>query len=351
MRHERVTICAIAAGIVLTLPLPAAPQQTGKLVRIGCLSAASEAAAGHFFDAFRQRLRELRYVEGRDVVLEYRWANGRYERLPALAAELVREPVDLIFATSAPAATAARDATTTVPIVMRITGDPVETGLATSMARPGGNITGVADFVSPIGKHIEFLKQVAPRLKRVAVLQNPAGNQTEVQLRQSREVAGALGLELYAVGARTPQELDAAFASIVADPSGALAVLADGLFTIHRARIAEFALKARLPAIYARREFAEAGGLMSYALEPQRTVSARRQSGRQDPQGRQAGRPAGRAARPVRAGPQREDCSRARAHDPPVTVAPRRSRPRLTSRKPLEERGVLEARHLTAPSH
>ncbi|PYP99506.1 MAG: hypothetical protein DMF83_30505 [Acidobacteria bacterium] len=156
------------------------------------------------------------------------------------------------------------DATTTVPIVMRITGDPVETGLATSMARPGGNITGVADFVSPIGKHIEFLKQVAPRLKRVAVLQNPAGNQTEVQLRQSREVARALGLELYAVGARTPQELDAAFASIVADRSGALAVLADGLFTIHRARIAEFALKARLPAIYARREFAEAGGLMSY---------------------------------------------------------------------------------------
>jgi len=147
---------------------------------------------------------------------------------------------------------------------MRITGDPVETGLATSMARPGGNITGVADFVSPIGKHIEFLKQVAPRLKRVAVLQNPAGNQTEVQLRQSREVARALGLELYAVGARTPQELDAAFASIVADRSGALAVLADGLFTIHRARIAEFALKARLPAIYARREFAEAGGLMSY---------------------------------------------------------------------------------------
>ena len=264
VRHERVTICAIAAGIVLTLPLPAAPQQTGKLVRIGCLSAASEAAAGHFFDAFCQRLRELRYVEGRDVVLEYRWANGRYERLPALAAELVREPVDLIFATSAPAATAARDATTTVPIVMRITGDPVETGLATSMARPGGNITGVADFVSPIGKHIEFLKQVAPRLKRVAVLQNPAGNQTEVQLRQSREVARALGLELYAVGARTPQELDAAFASIVADRSGALAVLADGLFTIHRARIAEFALKARLPAIYARREFAEAGGLMSY---------------------------------------------------------------------------------------
>ena len=257
-------VLLVSGLAALATPLAAAAQPAGKVYRIGCLSATSESTAAQFFAPFRERLRELNYVEGRNIAFEYRWADGRYERLGALATELVHLPVDLIFATSAPAASAAKRATSTIPIVMRITADPVEIGLAKNLTRPGGNVTGVADFVAPNGKHLELLKQVLPRLKRVAILKNPAGVQTPSQLKGVMEFASALGLQLHVVEARTAEELEGAVEAAARSGSGAMTILSDGLFTIHRRRLAELALKSRLPATYQRREFAEAGGFFSY---------------------------------------------------------------------------------------
>ena len=251
------------AGL-LAAPLAAGAQQAGKVYRIGCLSATSESTGAEFFEPFRQRLRELNYVEGRNIAFDYRWADGRYERLAPLAIELIRLPVDALFATSAPAASAARGATSTIPIVMRITADPVETGLTASLTHPGGNVTGVADFLSPGGKHLELLRQVLPQIKRVAVLQNPAGLGTASQLKEIKEFAWALGLQLNVVDAKTPDDLEPAITAAARSGSGAITILADGLFRIHRRRIAELAIKSKLPAVYPRREFAEAGGFMSY---------------------------------------------------------------------------------------
>src|SRR5882724_11680881 len=221
------------AGL-LAAPLAAGAQQAGKVYRIGCLSATSESTGAEFFEPFRQRLRELNYVEGRNITFDYRWADGRYERLA------------------------------TIPIVMRITADPVETGLTASLTHPGGNVTGVADFLSPGGKHLELLRQVLPQIKRVAVLQNPAGLGTASQLKEIKEFAWALGLQLNVVDAKTPDDLEPAIAAAARSGSGAITILADGLFRIHRRRIAELAIKSKLPAVYPRREFAEAGGFMSY---------------------------------------------------------------------------------------
>ncbi len=256
--------------LLLALSIVAAPpaahaQQPAKVPRIGYLSSRSPTDNPHLLEAFRQGLRELGYVEGQNVAIEYRFGEGRPERLPALAAELVRLKVDVIVATSPPAPEAAKQATSTIPIVAAATGDPVAEGLVASIARPGGNITGLAS-ISPevVGKQLELLKEVAPKVSRVAVLQNPSSQGHPFVLRQAEGAARALGVQLHILQARTPPEIDAAFAAMRSQRAGGVLVLRDPLFFTRRTQIAALAAKSRLPAVYGNREHAEAGGLMAY---------------------------------------------------------------------------------------
>ena len=257
---------ALAAALVLGLlaaPLAARAQQPpAKTARIGLLFFVPTPLLD---EAFRQGLRELGYIEGQNIAIEYRSAEGKSERLPGLAAELVRLKVDVIVAASPPATEAAKRATSTIPIVFAVSGDPVAEGLVTSLARPGGNITGLAT-ISPelVGKQLEMLKGVAPKVTRVAVLQNPSTGLQPVALRQAEDAARALGVQLQILEARTPSEIDAAFAAMSSQRAGGVLVLRDAMFRAQRAQIVALAAKSRLPAVYGFREQAEAGGLMAY---------------------------------------------------------------------------------------
>jgi putative ABC transport system substrate-binding protein len=257
---------ALAAALVLGLlaaPLAARAQQPpAKTARIGLLFFVPTPPLD---EAFRQGLRELGYIEGQNIAIEYRSAEGKSERLPGLAAELVRLKVDVIVAASPPATEAAKRATSTIPIVFTVSGDPVAEGLVTSLARPGGNITGLAT-ISPelVGKQLEMLKGVAPKVTRVAVLQNPSTGLHPVALRQAEDAARALGVQLQILEARTPSEIDAAFAAMRSQRAGGVLVLRDAMFRTQRAQIVALAAKSRLPAVYGFREQAEAGGLMAY---------------------------------------------------------------------------------------
>ena len=240
-------------------------QAPAKVHRIGFLSPRSPTDNPHLLEAFRQGLRELGYVEGQNIAIEYRFGEGRPERLPALAADLVRLKVDVIVTGAPPAPEAAKQATSTIPIVFAVTGDPVAQGLVASLARPGGNITGLANLAQEVvGKQLELLKEVAPKVSRVAVLQNPSNHAHPFVLRQAEGAARALGLQLHIVQARTPAAIDAAFAAMRSQRAGGVLVLRDSLFSAQRTQIAALAAKSRLPAVYGLREEAEAGGLMAY---------------------------------------------------------------------------------------
>ncbi len=225
--------------------------------------------------AFRERLHELGYVEGKNLVIEYRWAEGNFERVPDLAAELVRLRVDVIVAVGDPVILAAKQATSTIPIVMASVGDPLGRGFVASLARPGGNITGVSNLaVALTGKWLESLKQIVPTLSQVAVLRNPANPTHALFWAEAQAAAPKLGLKLQSVEVRTPDDLDGAFASI-RERSAALVVLPDPLLAgILRGRIAELATKNGLPAVFTFKEQAEAGGLISYG--PSLLVNYRR---------------------------------------------------------------------------
>jgi ABC-type uncharacterized transport system substrate-binding protein len=258
----------IVGGVaVLAAPLAAEAQQAAKVPRIGYL-AVNLAATPHLPEAFRQGLRDLGYVEGRNLVIEYRDAEGKLERLPALAAELVALKVDVIVAPPTPAALAAKQATRTLPIVFPVAVDPVTSGLVTSLARPGGNVTGLS-FLAPelVGKCLELLKQAVPGVSRVAVLWHPGtlGERTEKDMLKGAEVAArALGVRLQLVEARGHADFDRAFSDMTTARAGALTVLTSVMFVNERRRLVDLAAKNRLPAVYAQREFADAGGLMSY---------------------------------------------------------------------------------------
>jgi putative ABC transport system substrate-binding protein len=254
------------AGGLLAIPLVAEAQPTpAKVPRIGFLSASSPNDSPHLLDAFRQGLGELGYVEGQTIAIEYRFAEARPERLPGLAAELVRLKVDVIVVQGAFVAEAAKQATSTVPIVFGATGDPVGTGLVASLARPGGNITGLASIAPEVvGKQLELLKEVAPKVSRVAVLQNPSNHTHPFALREAEGAARALGLQLHIVQAGSPAEIDAAFAAMRSQRVGGILVLRDPLFLGQRTQIASLATKSRLPAVYGTREAVAAGGLMAY---------------------------------------------------------------------------------------
>src|SRR6478672_6226651 len=257
----------LAAGTLLAAPLVADAQQAANVTRIGYL-AHNLAASSHLRDAFLQGLRELGYVEGRNVVIEYRYAEGKPERLPALAAELVALKVDVIVTVSNTTALAAKQATRTVPIVFTAVANPVAAGIVTSLARPGGNLTGLASLGSElVGKRLELLKQAVPVVDRVAVLWLPGalGERTEKEMRTGADVASqALGVRLQFVEARGPADFDRAFSDMTSARADALTLLPSNMFLREHRRLVDLAAKNRLPAVYGSREFVDAGGLMSY---------------------------------------------------------------------------------------
>src|SRR5437762_5563861 len=252
---------------LLAAPLAAEAQQAGRVPRIGFLNLTSPSDRPSHLDSFRQRLRELGWVEGQNIVIDDRYAEGRVDRLPDLAAELVRLKVDLIVASAGTqAATAAKNATETIPIAMIYVRDPVGTGLIASLARPGGNVTGVSGSagLELFAKQLELLKETVPKIRRVAILSNPDNAYHQLAIREVNVAARSLGVQLQLLEARGPNEFDGAFAAMATERVGALLVLSDAIFNSHRTRLADLAARSRLPAAYGVRESVEAGGLMSY---------------------------------------------------------------------------------------
>jgi len=263
---DRRTFLGGLALSVLVAPLAAEAQQAGKVWRIGLLAPRSASDALPFNKAFRQGLSELGWVEGQNIVIEYRFAEGRYNRLPDLAAELVRLKVDVIVAGGTAASAAAKNATGTIPIVMTSVADPVGAGLIGSLARPGGNLTGLSYSVGleTVGKGLELLKETVPKLRRVAILSNPANPAQPLAIRDVKVAARSLGVQLQLLEARGPNDFDGAFAAMAKERVEALLVVADSLLGFHRTQLADLAAKRRLPAAYGLREHVDAGGLLFY---------------------------------------------------------------------------------------
>jgi putative ABC transport system substrate-binding protein len=260
MTRRTFGLLSILALSFLAAPLTGTAQPRSKVPRIGVLTPAAEASAPSL-EAFRQGLRDLGYVEGQTIVLEYRFAAGQNERLPALAAELVQLPVDLLVTHSGPGAQAAKDATETIPIVAATGGDQV----VASLARPGGNLTGLTLLTPELGgKRLELLKEALPHVSRIAVLQNAANPTSPAMLREIEAAARVLGLQLQSLAVRHPDELDRVFAVMTREGAEALLVPGDALFWYYRTRVVALATQHRLPAMFDAREFAEAGGLMTY---------------------------------------------------------------------------------------
>ena len=272
---RRAFIGTLTSGL-LGAPLAGEAQQAGKVNRIGLLSPVSQ---GLGIEAFREGLRTLGYVEGHNIVVEYRSAEGRFDRLPDLAAQLVRLKVDVIVAVVTQASLAAKNATGTIPIVMLAVGDPVGAGLVASLARPGGNVTGTSVLAVEIaGKSLEMLKDFIPKLRVVAAIWNPANAVFQAQMLKETEVAArALGIQLQMFAARDREEIDQAVEAVSRERAAALTVIVDPVFIANRTRITALAAKNRLPSVSAFKEYAEAGGLMAYAAnfsEPGRRAAS-----------------------------------------------------------------------------
>jgi putative tryptophan/tyrosine transport system substrate-binding protein len=265
MTVSRVALTVTLGLTLLAAPLAAEAQQAGKVYRVGFLRNSSAALEANLVGPFREGLRELGYVEGRNIVIEYRWAEGEYERFPALIAELAALNVDVIVTAGTPAALAVKRTTPSIPLVMAAVGDPIGVGLVASLARPGGNVTGLSAIAPELeGKRLELLREVVPKLSHIAVLWNPDNPFLAASLKETRAAAQELGIKAQLVGVRISEEFPAAFAAIVRERPGALLVLADRIFLHNRARIVDFEAKHRLPGVYPYRELVEAGGLMSF---------------------------------------------------------------------------------------
>ena len=251
---------------LLAAPLSAQAQPAGRVYRIGFLSLSSAGDYATYVQAFRQGLRDLGYEEGRNVSIEYRWAEGRDERLPLLAAELVRLNPDVLVTHAIPGIRAAQHATSTIPIVMGTSSDPVRLGLVRSLARPGGNTTGVStQLIDLSAKRLELLREAVPRLRQVAILSNPA-NATIREARKETELAArhlGVGVQSFEV-VKDPTALEGVFGAIVRAKPDALIVIPDPLVLLHISRIVEFTTRNRLPAIVGEKRFVAAGALMSY---------------------------------------------------------------------------------------
>jgi len=265
MRNRALGFIVILVLGILTAPLAAEAQPTG-VPRIGFLGAASASGYAPQLDAFRQGLRDLGYVEGKTIVIEYRWAEGNYARLPELAAELARRKVDVLVTHGVPGTLAAKGVTATVPIVMAVVGDAVATGLVASIARPGANITGSSFFYPEIAaKRLELLKEAVPRLARAALLLNPDNPVNGPLLQAVEATANALRVEVHQVEARGPQDFEGVLSAVARSRLDALMVQDDGMFIANARAVAELAAKTRLPST-GFKEFAEAGGLMAYGV-------------------------------------------------------------------------------------
>jgi putative tryptophan/tyrosine transport system substrate-binding protein len=257
---------ALLGGAAAAWPLPTQAQQPASTVRrLGYLFSFKPAEGNHLWEACRLGLRQLGYVEGRGIVLEPRWADGRHERLPGLAADLVRLKVDIIISAATPAALAAKAATRDIPIVMVGIGDPLKSGLIASLSRPGGNVTGLSLLTADLsGKRLELLAEVMRDLPRVAVLINPDNPVHAIFHDETRAAALSKGVELQSFTARNPREIQDVFADASIKRIAALIVYDDPVIWSHRQQIVALAAKQRLPVIYGYREFVDAGGLMSY---------------------------------------------------------------------------------------
>jgi putative ABC transport system substrate-binding protein len=262
---SRRVLLAIVTGGLLAKPRAAGAQQAGKVYRIGFLWD-TPAVWPHALEAFRQGLRDLGWVEGQNIIVEYRWAEGRFDQLPKLVEELVRLKVDLIVAPTSIYTGAAKRATTTIPIVFASHADPIGSGHVASLGRPGANITGLTIIMSEtMAKSLELLKGAVPRLTRVAVFWDPATPSHGPGLKAVETTGRALGLRIQPVPVRSPTEFDGAFSSMVQERAGAVLVLSTPLFMGGAKRLAELALTHRLPTMFGPREHVEAGGLLSYS--------------------------------------------------------------------------------------
>jgi putative ABC transport system substrate-binding protein len=264
---QRRIFIRLLGGAAVAWPLAARAQQVGKTPQIGYLGVSSPSLEPHYVEAFRQKLRELGHVEGKNIAIEYRWAEGQDDRLPNLTSELVRLKPDVIVTTGTPGAVAAMQATKTIPIVMASSADPVGSGLVASLARPGGNVTGFTILGPELeGKRLELLKQAVPGLSQLAVLWNPSNPGIVSYFETVKNAGRALQISLGpVVEIRRSDELDSAFTAIASARPHALVVIADRFLLSHRKQIVEFAAVKRLPTMYRYREYVDAGGLMSYA--------------------------------------------------------------------------------------
>ena len=263
-RRDFITLLGGAAATSIAWPLAAIAQQSGKLRTIGFLGPNTRSGASDWVAALAQRLRELGWIEGRTVTIEYRWAEGREERLAEIAAEFVRLKVDVIVTSGTPAVMASKQATSVIPIVFATAGDPVGSGLVASLARPGGNVTGLATLVADLaGKRLELLREIVPGLGRLAIMGNASNPFTVLELDEVQAAAGTLGLEVVTLEIRRAQDIAPAFEALKSR-ADALYVCTDALANTNRIRISTSALGVRLPTMHGSRDYVEAGGLMSY---------------------------------------------------------------------------------------
>jgi putative tryptophan/tyrosine transport system substrate-binding protein len=265
---KRREFIGLISGVAATWPLVVRAQQRAVPV-IGYLSSASSQGHASYLAGFHEGLREGGFIEGQNVTIEYRWANGQYQRLPELAADLVRRHVALIAAGSTPAALAAKAATTTIPIVFEMAGDPVRIGLVAGLDRPGGNVTGVANMnIQMTPKRLQLLHEAVPSAKVMALLVNPANSTVaETQSREAFSVAPTLGVDLHVLHASTERDLDAVFANLIQSRAGGLVIAAEPLFSSLNKQFAELTVRHAVPAITGGRDFAAAGGLLSYGAD------------------------------------------------------------------------------------
>ena len=269
MNRRNAAVALLLGPLGMAVASVARAQQPGRVYHIGYLSAPTRDSVEHSLVSFLEALRRLGWIEGRNLLIEYRWAEGQIERLPEFAADLVARNVDLIVAPAGSAALAAKNATSTIPIVMIFPRDPVEAGLVASLRRPGGNVTGTTFSPGPeiVGKELQILREAVPQATRLAFLWNPAEPGLETEVKTVEGAARSLGIHLQHVEARGPEDFSGAFASMARERTEAVLVGGGSTFLANRTSLAELATKARLPTMYGYRENVEAGGLMAYGVK------------------------------------------------------------------------------------